>query len=83
VLRGRFSVLRQLGRTSLLVYWIHIEFCYGSMVYPLRGRFRIPGAVLLMMGLTLLMLGVSLLKTRYSRPAVDWVRARFRSTRLA
>jgi uncharacterized membrane protein len=82
-IHGRFSALRQLGRTSLLIYWVHIEFCYGSMVYALRGRFRLPGATLLMAILTLLMLGLSLLKTRYSRPAVDWLRARFRSTRLA
>jgi hypothetical protein len=47
VLRGRFSVLRQLGRTSLLIYWVHIEFCYGSLVYALRGRFSIPEAAAL------------------------------------
>ena len=82
-LRGRFSVLRQLGRTSLLIYWVHIEFCYGSLVYALRGRFTIPGAALLVGTLTLAMLGLSLAKTRYSRPVVDWLRARFRSTRLA
>jgi uncharacterized membrane protein len=82
-LQGRFSVLRQLGQTSLLVYWIHIEFCYGSWVYALRGRFSLPGAVLLMAGLTLLMLGVSLFKTRYGHGVGDWLRARFRSPRLA
>lgn len=26
-----FSPLRQLGQTSLLVYWVHIEFVYGSL----------------------------------------------------
>jgi uncharacterized membrane protein len=83
VLAGRFSVLRQLGRTSLLIYWIHIELCYGSLVYSLRGRFMIPGAALLVAILTVAMLGLSLAKTRYSRPLVDWLRARFRSTRLA
>jgi len=62
--RGRFSVLRQLGRTSLLVYWVHIELCYGSIVYGLRERFQIPGALLLVCVLTLAMLGLSLLKTR-------------------
>jgi uncharacterized membrane protein len=82
-LRGRFSVLRQLGRTSLLIYWVHIEFCYGSLVYALRGRFTIPGAALLVAVLTLAMLGVSLARTHYSRPIADWLRARFRSTRLA
>jgi len=83
LLRGRFSVLRQLGRTSLLIYWVHIELCYGSLVYALRSRFGIPSAAGLVALLTLAMLGLSLAKTRYSRPAVDWLRARFRSTRLA
>ena len=82
-LHGRFSVLRQLGRTSLLIYWIHIELCYGSLVYALRGRFGLGGAALLVTILTLAMLGVSLAKTRYSRPMVDWLRTRFRSTRPA
>src|SRR5262249_8839369 len=26
---GRFSVMRQFGRTSLFVYWIHVNLCYG------------------------------------------------------
>jgi uncharacterized membrane protein len=82
-LRGRFSVLRQLGRTSLLIYWVHIELCYGSLVYALRGRFGLGGAALLITILSLAMLALSLAKTRYSRPLVDWLRARFRSTRLA
>ena len=82
-LGGRFSMLRQLGRTSLLIYWVHIEFCYGTMVYALRGRFNLSGAALLIAMLTSAMLGLSLAKTRYSRPAVDWLRARFRSMRLA
>jgi hypothetical protein len=75
--------LRQLGQTSLLVYWIHIEFCYGSWVYALRGRFDLAGAALLMAALTLVMFGVSLVKTRYGHNVVDWLRARFRSPRLA
>ena|ERR1017187_2648623 len=82
-LRGRFSLMRQLGRTSLLIYWVHIELCYGSLVYTLRGRFGIPSAAGLVVFLILAMLGLSLAKTRYGRPIVDWLRARFRSTRLA
>jgi hypothetical protein len=83
LLRGRFSVCRQLGQTSLLIYWVHIELCYGSFVYALRGRFQIPGAALLVLTLTGLMLGLSLLKTHYSRPAVEWLRGRFRKPGLA
>jgi uncharacterized membrane protein len=82
-LRGRFSVLRQLGRTSLLIYWVHIEFCYGSFVFALRGRFHLLGATLLVLALTALMLGLSQLKTHYSRAAVEWLRGRFRKPGLA
>ena len=80
VLGGRFSPLCQLGRTSLLIYWVHIEFCYGSLVYALRSQFNLSGAAILAGLLALAMLGVSLAKTRYSRPVIDWLRARFRST---
>ena len=55
----------------------------GLDTSALRGRFSLSGAALLIGILILAMLGVSLAKTRYSRPAVDWLRARFRSTRLA
>lgn len=82
-LRGRFSILRQLGRTSLLIYWVHIEFCYGSFVFALRGRFRLLGATLLVLVLTALMLGLSRLKTHHGRPAVEWLRGRFRKPGLA
>lgn len=83
LLRGRFSALRQLGRTSLLIYWVHIELCYGSFVFALRGRFTLLGAGLLVLALTLLMLGLSLAKTHYARPATEWVRERFRKPGLA
>ena len=80
---SRFSVLRQLGRTSLLIYWVHIELCYGSAVYALRGHLTMPRAALGVAGLTFLMLGLSMLKTRCARPAADWLRDRFRKTRWA
>jgi len=83
ILGCRFSVMRQFGRTSLLIYWVHIEFCYGSLVYGLRGHFGMGGAAILVAILSLAMLGLSLAKTRYGRPLVDWLRARFRSTRPA
>lgn len=82
-LRGRFSMLRQLGRTSLLIYWVHIELCYGSFVYALRGRFGLAGAGVLVLLLSALMLGLSWLKTQYGPSAVDWVRGRFRKPGLA
>ena len=82
-LKGRFSALRQLGRTSLLIYWVHIEFCYGSLVYELRGKFHVPSALTLVGLLTLAMLGLSLAKTHYLPPLTLWLQTRFRRTRPA
>jgi uncharacterized membrane protein len=32
--RRRWSPLQQLGRTSLFIYWIHVEMVYGLMSLP-------------------------------------------------
>lgn len=61
---GRFSVVRQLGQTSLLIYWVHIEFCYGAIVWLLRGRLTLWQTAIGFAVLTALMLGVSLFRTR-------------------
>lgn len=62
------SLLRQLGRTSLLVYWVHIEVVYGGIVAPgLRGRLGIPEASLALALLTLAMLALSRLRTEAPR----------------
>jgi uncharacterized membrane protein len=66
------SVSRQLGRTSLLVYWAHIEVVYGGIVAgPLRGRLSLAQATLALVLLTLAMLALSLLRTAGPR----WRRA--------
>jgi uncharacterized membrane protein len=80
---SRFSVLRQLGRTSLLIYWVHIELCYGSIVYALRARLTLTGALALVAALTLLMLGLSLAKTRWWPMAARRLASSFRRTRPA
>jgi uncharacterized membrane protein len=35
---ARWSPLRQLGRTSLFIYWIHVELVYGLISLPLHKR---------------------------------------------
>jgi uncharacterized membrane protein len=74
----RWSPLRQLGRTSLLVYWIHVNLCYGGIARPIRGRLDIPTATIWILGLILLMLAISTLKTRYAARGQAWVLARVR-----
>lgn len=61
----RFSVLVQLGRTSLLLYWVHINLVYGGLARPLRQKLSLAGATVAIALLTLLMLGLSLARTRY------------------
>jgi uncharacterized membrane protein len=36
--RGRFSVMRIFGQTSLLVYWVHVELVYGGIAIPIKHR---------------------------------------------
>jgi uncharacterized membrane protein len=62
-----FSPLIQLGQTSLLVYWVHIEFVYGRFsLLPKRAQ-SIPTASRGLLEITLFMLILSLFRTR-----IDW-----------
>ena len=65
LLGGRFSVMRQFGRTSLLVYWIHVDLCYGMVSGRLHGKLGMAWATVGFVAMTGLMLAVSLFKTRY------------------
>jgi len=60
----RFSPLKQFGRTSLFVYWIHVEMVYGILSYPLHRNLSLPAAVVAFALFTLAMFGLSVLKTR-------------------
>lgn len=62
------SPVRQLGRSSLLVYWVHIELVYGGIVAPgLRGSLDVRQASLGLLLLSLGMLGLSLLRAGWKR----------------
>jgi uncharacterized membrane protein len=73
LLGPRFSAMRQFGRTSLLIYWIHIELCYGSLVYPIRENLTLVPMLVLVALLTTLMLGVSLLRTHTLPTVSTWI----------
>jgi hypothetical protein len=62
-----FSPLIQLGQTSLLVYWVHIEFVYGRFSILPKRAVGIPTASLGLLAIFLMMLALSLLRTR-----IDW-----------
>ncbi len=65
---GRFSMMRQLGRTSLLVYWVHVDLCYGVVSKPLHHRLDMRQATIGFVLMSFAMLLVSLAKTRYWEP---------------
>jgi len=60
-----FSPLAQLGQTSLLVYWVHIEFVYGRFSILPKGRCSAAKATLGLAVIFLAMLGLSRLRTRF------------------
>ena len=62
-----FSPLIQLGNTSLLVYWVHIEFVYGSLTIMPKRACSIPRATLGLAIIFLSMLALSLLRTSWKR----------------
>ena len=76
-----FSPLIQLGQTSLLVYWVHIELVYGRSTILRRQSQSIRGATLGLTTIFLMMLALSWLRTHFkNRGAELWSRLRHPAT---
>jgi hypothetical protein len=60
-----FSPVIQLGNTSLLVYWVHIEFVYGRFSILPKGKCSIPVASAGLLTIFLAMLALSIVRTRW------------------
>jgi uncharacterized membrane protein len=69
--------LRQVGRTSLLIYWVHVEICYGFGTRPLQKQLSLPAAAVAFVLLCIAMWGLSVLKTRHGPRLLGRLRARF------
>jgi uncharacterized membrane protein len=54
-----WSWVQALGKTSLLVYWLHILIVYGDIAKPLKKSFTIPQAALAALVVTGLMVAVA------------------------
>lgn len=61
--------IRQLGTTSLIVYWVHVELVYGKLFGYWKERLTVPQAVGASVVLIVLMVGLSLLQTRVWKAA--------------
>jgi uncharacterized membrane protein len=55
----RWSPMLTLGRTSLFVYWVHVEIAYGVLSRPWHKALSVPQAVAAWFGLTLLMVALA------------------------
>jgi uncharacterized membrane protein len=72
-----FSPLIQLGQTSLLVYWVHIELVYGRFSILPKGTQTVAGATYGLLAITLMMLALSLIRTKTKGMGVairNWIR---------
>ncbi len=67
-----FSPLVQLGQTSLLVYWVHIEFVYGRFSILPKGVNNIARASLGLLIIFCSMLALSLLRTKMKGRTIEW-----------
>jgi uncharacterized membrane protein len=76
---GAWSLARQFGTTSLLVYWVHIELVYGRWFFFLKDRLNVVQTVAAAVIVILLMLGLSLIRTNWEKikPRLTYVGWRF------
>jgi len=65
-----FSPIIQLGKTSLLVYWVHIEFVYGRFSILPKGQCGALKATAGLIVIFLAMLGLSLARTTWKKRRV-------------
>jgi uncharacterized membrane protein len=64
VVRGSWSPIQQLGRTSLFIYWIHVEMVYGLISLSIHRSLTFPQACAAYVAFAGFMLGCSLAKDR-------------------
>jgi uncharacterized membrane protein len=73
---AQWSIVRQFGVTSLLVYWVHVELVYGSWFWFFKESLTVSQTVMAAIGVTILMLGLSLVRTNWTRirtlPVSEW-----------
>jgi hypothetical protein len=67
-----FSPLIQLGQTSLLVYWVHIELVYGRFSIMHKHTQTIARATEGLFAIILMMLALSLVRTATKARVTGW-----------
>lgn len=65
---GPFTrAIQAFGRSSLLVYWVHVELTYGVLAYPIKKLFTLEQMLVVYPAFVLLMYGMVLAKQRWSQ----------------
>ena len=64
---ARWNPLTQLGRTSLFIYWIHVELVYGLISRPWHRALTLFQAFIAYVIVCVLMLACSIAKERIAR----------------
>ena len=67
----RWSWIRQLGVTSLLVYWVHIELVYGSWLGWFKTNLNVQQTIVVAAAVIALMVGLSYLRTSWPQLKVS------------
>jgi hypothetical protein len=73
----RWSLVRQFGTTSLVVYWVHIELVYGRWLYFWKENLDVAQTVAAAVLVILLMLCFSLARSNWTKlksliPTLPW-----------
>lgn len=81
---GGWSFVRQVGTTSLLVYWVHTELVYGSWLWPWKENLGIGQSAVLAVLIIVLMVALSVARTGYKgRPgALAWCKRQWAARQL-
>lgn len=73
--RPVWSWMQTMGKTSLMVYWVHVVLVYGALAKPIKRTMSVPQAVLATVALTGTMLLLSVAKLKWTAKKAERRRA--------
>lgn len=71
----RWSWVQALGKTSLMVYWVHVMLVYGSILKPMKRALDIPLTAAATLAVTAAMVGLAAVKLSWTRRRAERRRA--------
>jgi predicted acyltransferase len=64
---GHWSPMARMGRSSLFIYWVHVEIVYGLISRPWHRGLPLPAVAIALAALTALMFSTTIVKERIER----------------